>query len=143
MVELDQFIKFLIDHISDDRIRLSKKMKYGYRHYYLHFLIDADPDDKNKGFGRFSGSVEIIFDNRNKCIELIDGATDKNYIVDNIEILEKWNNILEDIINKNMGDDVLNLMERSLSQCYRKDLHREWKMKYLLNENEENNESKN
>ena len=141
MVELDRFIKFLIDHISDDRIGLSKKMKYGYRYYYLHFLIDADPNDKNKGFGRFSGSVEIIFDNRNQCIEVIDGNTDKNYIVENSEILEKWNSILENIINSNMDDEILNLMEKSLSECHRKDLHREWKMKYLFSEDEENNES--
>ena len=40
MKHIDEVISFLFENIADSRITLSKKMKYGYRHYYL--CLDAD-----------------------------------------------------------------------------------------------------
>jgi hypothetical protein len=79
MKEIDEFLNFLLEHESDERISFSKKMKYGYRHYYVSFNIDDKPEDDIKkqsyvnslrGYS-ISESVEIIVDNRIACIELI------------------------------------------------------------------------
>lgn len=140
LIELDQFIQFLIDHRSDDRIRISKKMKYGFRHYHLHFIIDVEPDEnKNLTFlGRFNGSIEIVFDNRNKCIDLFDHSSDEHIVIEDLELLEKWNDILEEIVNVDIGSKVTQMMEEALAACYRKDLHRIYKMKYLFDDEEDN-----
>ena len=38
---LDEYIQFLMNNIDkDNRINLNKKMKYGFRHYYLTLTID-------------------------------------------------------------------------------------------------------
>ena len=78
MKEIDEFLHFLLEHESDERISFSKKMKYGYRYYYISFNIDekSEDDNKNQSFGslrgyRISDSIEIVVDNRNTCIELL------------------------------------------------------------------------
>lgn len=137
--ELDQFIQFLIDHISDDRVSLSKKMKYGFRHYSLVFRVDSDPNDKNNGhpFMSFIGSVEIYFDNRNQCIEILDHVEDGQFLVESQELLDKWNPILEELVNQNLGTKIQNVFESTLAACYRKDLHREYKMSVLFREQDD------
>lgn len=145
MEELDQFIQFLIDHISDDRISLSKKMKYGFRHYHLLFVIDAEPEDnsnKNSYMSRFNGSVEIVFDNRNRCIEVFDHLKDDSIMIEDSELMDKWNPILEEIVNQNIGSKVVGIMENAIASCYRKDLHREYKIKFLdIEEDDDDDES--
>jgi hypothetical protein len=142
LIELDEFIQFLVDHISDDRVRLSKKMKYGFRYYYLTFFIDDEPEDpKSSQSIRFGySSVDIIFDNRNLCIEVHEHRKDKQFVIEDSDLLNKWNPILEDIVNINIGDKIRTLMEDSLSACYRKDLHREYKMKFLGIDEEEDSD---
>jgi hypothetical protein len=141
LTELDQFIQFLIDHQSDDRVRISKKMKYGFRHYHLLFVIDDEPEEsKNSNhpfLARFSGSVEIVFDNRNKCIDLFDHSSDEHIVIEDLELLEKWNDVLEQIVNVDIGVRVTRIMESALAACYRKDLHRIYKMKYLFDEEDD------
>lgn len=77
MKEIDEFLSFLLEHESDSRISISKKMKYGYRYYYVNFSIDEKPEeDDNQTIKqklrmyRISDSVEIVIDNRNGCIEI-------------------------------------------------------------------------
>lgn len=139
--ELDQFIQFLIDHKSDDGVRISKKMKYGFRYYHLLFVIDDEPEEsKNSNhpfLARFSGSVEIVFDNRNKCIDLFDHSSDEHIVIEDLELLEKWNDVLEQIVNVDIGARVTRMMESALAACYRKDLHRIYKMKYLFDEEDD------
>ena len=43
MKEIDEFLHFLLEHESDERISFSKKIKYGYRYYYVNFNIDEKP----------------------------------------------------------------------------------------------------
>ena len=136
--ELDNFIQFLIDNRADERIRLVKKIKYGFRHYYLTFMIDGEPDQGNKNlFLQFNGSVEIVFDNRNRCIEIIDHLEENQVIVEDQELLEKWNPILEDMMNHNIGQKIQRVMESSLSACYKKDLYRIYQMNNLFDSGEE------
>ena len=71
---LDNMIQFLMDHIDrDDRISVIKKMKYGFRHYHLILSIDEENTNlnSNQNHYHFRESLEINFDNRNKCIEIM------------------------------------------------------------------------
>lgn len=140
LIELDQFIQFIIDYRSDDRIRIFKRMKYGFRHYHIIFIIDVEPDDKNSKntyLSRFNGgSIEITFDNRNGCIDLINHSTDDHIVIEDSEMLDKWNEKLEEIVNEGIGEKVTQIMEDALASCYKKDLYRIYKMKYLFGDDD-------
>jgi hypothetical protein len=130
---LDSYIQFLMDNIDkDSRISLTKKMKYGYRHYYLTLNIDIVDEGKNsKQNFSFREILEIYFDNRNKCIE-INSFDEDSIIIENEELLNKWNKILEEYINKDVDTKVKKYFEESLMKCYNKSLHREYQMKKIL-----------
>jgi hypothetical protein len=144
MKEIDEFLNFLLEHESDERISFSKKMKYGYRHYYVSFNIDDKPEDDIKkqsyvnslrGYS-ISESVEIIVDNRNACIELIYDNSMENIIIEDKKLVDKWSLILEEYINKDISKKVKNVLENALSSCYNKNLYRTYQMKKILPEDE-------
>lgn len=143
MKEIDEFLHFLLEHESDERISFTKKMKYGYRYYYINFNIDEKPEEdknKNQSYGlrgyRISDSIEIIVDNRNGCVELIHDNGMENIIIEDKYLLDKWSHILEEYINKDMSTKVKDVIEGALSSCYNKNLHRTYQMKKILPDNE-------
>jgi hypothetical protein len=145
MKEIDEFLEFLMKNESDERITISKKMKYGYRNYYINFYIDEEPEDvsvnQNQVYPslksyRIQESIDIVIDNRNKCIEMIYDSSENNIIIEDEELINKWNNILEEYINKNISIKAKKVIEKSLSDCYRKDLHRQYQMKKILPDDE-------
>lgn len=144
MKEIDEFLQFLLDHESDERISFSKKMKYGYRYYYVSFNIDEKPEEesKNQSFGslrgyRISDSVEIIIDNRNGCVEMIYDNGIENIIIEDKHLLNKWSEILEEYINRDVDVKAKDIIEKTLSSCYNKNLHRTYQMKKILPDNDE------
>ena len=145
MIEIDEFLSFLLEHESDERISFSKKMKYGHRYYYINFNIDEKPEEdinKNKSFPsslrgyRITDSIEIIVDNRNGCIEMIYDNGIENIIVEDLQLLNKWNVILEEHINKDISKKSRDVIESALSSCYNKNLYRTYQMKKILPDNE-------
>jgi hypothetical protein len=131
---LDSYIQFLMDNIEkDDRINLNKKMKYGFRHYCLTLSIDNEDNTKSLSNQTYSfrESLEIYFDNRNKCIE-INSFTEDSIIIENDELLNKWSEILEEYINRDIDSKIKNSFEESLMKCNNKSLHREYQMKKIL-----------
>lgn len=146
MKEIDEFLHFLLEHESDERISFTKKMKYGYRYYYINFNIDEKPEDDNKknqsiahslrGY-RITDSIEITVDNRNTCIELIYDNSMENIIIEDKYLVDKWSNILEEYINKDVSTKVKDVIENALSSCYNKNLHRTYQMKKILPDNDE------
>jgi hypothetical protein len=145
MKEIDEFLQFLLEHESDERISFSKKMKYGYRYYYISFNIDEKPEadsNKNQSFGslrgyRITDSIEIVVDNRNTCVELIYDNSIENIIIEDKNLVDKWSNILEEYINNDVSTKVKNIIENALSSCYNKSLHRTYQMKKILPDNDE------
>ena len=145
MKEIDEFLEFLLQNETDERISISKKMKFGYRNYYVNFYIDDEPEDKtknqNQGYGslrayRIQDSIDIIIDNRNKCIELTYDSGSSNIIVEDEELINKWNGILEEYISRDMSSKTKDVIEKALSDCYKKDLHRQYQMKKILPDDE-------
>lgn len=145
MKEIDEFLEFLLQNESDERISISKKMKFGYRNYYVNFYIDDEPEDKtknqNQGYAslrayRIQDSIDIIIDNRNKCIELTYDSGSSNIIVEDEELINKWNGILEEYISRDMSSKTKDVIEKALSDCYKKDLYRQYQMKKILPDDE-------
>lgn len=145
MKEIDEFLEFLLQNESDERISISKKMKFGYRNYYVNFYIDDEPEDKvknqNQGYAalrsyRIQDSIDIVIDNRNKCIELTYDSGSSNIIVEDEELINKWNGILEEYISRDMSTKTKDVIEKALSDCYKKDLYRQYQMKKILPDDE-------
>jgi hypothetical protein len=137
MEKLDKFLEFFIENLDDKRISISKKMKYGYRYYYITFIVDEDPVKKNsQHIYQYRDNMEVIFDNRNQCIEVFGGDESYPLIVEDKELLTKWSSILEEIINKNLEERVVDVFEKTLNDCYNKNLYRELQMKKLFKEDE-------
>jgi hypothetical protein len=132
---LDEYIQFLMSNLDkDNRINLNKKMKYGFRHYYLTLTIDEENQNQNQASIHsysFRENLEIFFDNRNKCIE-VNSFTEDSIIVENEDLLNKWNPILEEHINREVDSKIKKCFEESLMKCSNKSLHREYQMKKIL-----------
>jgi hypothetical protein len=139
MKEIDEFLQFLLDHHEDDRIEISKKMKYGHRYYYINFDIDSDPNENNnpnQSFMSRQGSVDITIDNRNKCLEISENGNYDTMVFENEELVNKWSNILEEYVNKQNDIQIKGILEKTLSVCYNKNLYREYQMKKILPDDE-------
>ena len=133
MKKIDKFLEFFLDHIDDPRISIYKKMKYGHRYYYITFIIDEDPSIRGNSSGMFQyrENLEIVFDNRNGCIEVYGGESN-TLIIEDLELLQKWSNIIEGVVSEKLEEKVIDVFEKSLSDCFNKNLHRELQMKKIL-----------
>jgi hypothetical protein len=142
MNEIDEFLTFLYDNIEDDRIEVSKKMKYGFRHFSINIYLENT--DESDTFNNLSNStynttftnktynsIQILIDCRNNCIELNVNMDD--VVVENIELTQKWADLLEEYLNKKLEDKVSILINSGLSKT---DLLREYKLKKIIKENE-------
>lgn len=136
MNKVDKFLEFIIEHLDDPRISVFKKIKYGHRYYYVNFYIDQETNTQNKKLFQYQDSMEIVFDNRNYCIEIIGGEGSNSLIIEDSKLLEKWSNILEEIVSKNLENRVIDIFEKTLSECCNKNLHRELQMKKIFKQDE-------
>jgi hypothetical protein len=140
MEKIDKLLEFLLENIEDERINVYKKYKYGFKNYYLNFYIDEDPNSKNHVSShhlfQYRDSLEVVFDNRNKCIEIFGGDEQHPLVIENEELLLKWSNILEDIVSNNLENRAVDVFEKTLNDCFNKNLYRELQMKKLFKSDE-------
>ncbi len=130
MKELESFLKFMLEHKSDERIKIYKKIKYGFQHFFIEFWSDNFDKNNNKIFYR--PNLTIIIDNRNKCIEIVSEKKDSSMFVENEEIVKKWSKIIDDLIEYELESNITQIIESSLQECDNKNLHREYLMKKIF-----------
>lgn len=132
MKELDDILIFLFENSEDRRIHISKRMKYGYRYYYISLSIDIKDDDPlSEIMYKYNGGLHIIIDNRNVCFE-IESSEDDRILIEDKNLVEKWSSILEDFLEKKAKGKVRNMLESTLKKCHKNDLFREYKMKKIF-----------
>ena len=137
--EIDEFITFMMSHKDDERLSIEKDIKYGHRNYWITFNIDSDPKSNSKNhYGNISGRMTIHFDRRNEAVFISSDIAEASQIaIEDKALLDKWCDILEKHISGNLKSDFREIVEQSLSSCYNKNIHREWKMKKILDEEDE------
>ena len=64
------------------------------------------------------------------------GDEEHPILVEDEKLLEKWSNILEDIVSKDLEERVVEVFEKTLSNCHNKNLYRELQMKKIFKEDE-------
>jgi hypothetical protein len=135
MNELDLFLTHLFTNIDNEDINLSKKMKYGYRHYYLNVNVEKEEqEDKNSinNSGIYlsgGGDFCITIDNRNKCIDIFSNFD--NIVVEDKDLVDKWTEIFEEYIQTGLETEVGNLINNVFSNSTQKNLLRDYKLKKI------------
>jgi len=137
MKELDEFLTFLFENLEDERIEVTKKMKYGYRHFGVNVYLENIEEDSinhtissnsSKMFTNSSyNNINIMVDCRNKCIDF-NVNMDEVVIEDDI-FTEKWANILDEYLNNRIENKVNELINLALAKT---DLLREYKIKKII-----------
>ena len=139
--ELDELLSFLMERAEDERISIQKEIKYGHRNYWITLDIDEDPSAKSSGnnsWGRYSGRMSIHFDCRNECIVMNADTTDISQITfEDKPMLEKWADRLEEYISSRIDRNFRDMVDQTFSSCHKKDFHRDWKMRKILDEEED------
>jgi hypothetical protein len=137
--EIDEFITFMMSHKDDERVTIQKDIKYGHKNYWISFDIDTEPKSQtNNHWGTISGRLSIHFDKRNECIFFSSENTDISPIaIEDKELLNKWCDIIEEYISSNLKTNFREMIENSLSSCFNKNIHREWKMRKILPDEDE------
>ena len=136
MNELDNFLTHLFNNIESEDITLSKKMKYGYRHYYLNVNVQKEEkEDKNStnNSGIYlsggGGDFCITIDNRNKCIDIFSNFD--NIVVEDKDLVDKWTEIFEQYIQTGLEKEVGNLINNVFSNSTQRNLLRDYKLKKI------------
>ena len=137
MKKVDEFIQFMMDHKSDERVSIYKDIKYGHRNYYIRFDIDKEVESKGSSIGGwqryFRGNMTIHIDNRNQCILLYTDESDRNSIIfEEKSLVEKWSSIIEKQISDGLMAEFKTMVEQTFDRCHRKDISRDWKIKNIL-----------
>ena len=135
MNEIDEFLTFLYDNIEDERIEVSKKMKYGFRHFGINlYLENKEPDTIiNSSTGQILtenssyNSIQILIDCINNCIELNVNMDD--VVIEDIDLTQKWADLFEEYLNNKLENRVSTLINNGLSKT---DLLREYKLKKII-----------
>ena len=139
--ELDELLSFLMERAEDDRITIQKEIKYGHRNYWITLEIDEDPSANSSGnnsWGRYSGRMSIHFDCRNDCIAMTSDRTEISQITfEDKALLEKWAARLEEYISSRIENSFREMVDQTFSSCHRKDFHRDWKMRKILDDEDE------
>ena len=136
MNELDNFLTHLFTNIESEDITLSKKMKYGYRHYYLNVYVEKEKEEtdknsvNNSGIYSLNGSdFSITIDNRNKCIDIFSNFD--SIVVEDKDLVDKWTEIFEEYIKNGLEKEVSNLINNVFSNSNQKNLLRDYKLKKM------------
>jgi hypothetical protein len=138
MNEIDEFLTFLYENLEDKRIEVSKKMKYGFRHFGINLYLENKESDTiiNASTGQITesssyNSIQVLIDCRNNCIEL--NVNMDEAVIENTELTLKWADLLEEYLNNKLENKVSTLINNGLSKT---DLLREYKLKKIIKEDE-------
>jgi len=134
MEELDRFLHFLLENIDDRRVHISKKVKYGFQHFYLTFNIDQVDKDGQKLY--HNNILSITIDNRNNCIDIDSEINGKSIVIEDEEFVRRWSTILDEFLSREITQKISGIIDITLSSCENKNLHRDYKMKKIFKDDE-------
>ena len=123
MEELEEFLNYLFDNIDDPRIILNKKLKYGYRYYFI--IVDLPTIN-----GR---SLTVSVDNRSHIVE-ITYDYGESIVYESVEFSKIWMDKLEieyqKIFKSRVTEIIGNFMDDTETKG--KDFWRGWTMNKIF-----------
>jgi len=123
MEELEEFLNYLFDNIDDPRIILNKKLKYGYRYYFI--IVDLPTIN-----GR---TLTVSVDNRSHIVE-ITYDYGESIVYESVEFSKIWMDKLEieyqKIFKSRVTEIIGNFMDETETKG--KDFWRGWTMNKIF-----------
>jgi hypothetical protein len=123
MEELEEFLNYLFDNIDDPRIILNKKLKYGYRYYFI--IVDLPTIN-----GR---TLTVSVDNRSHIVE-ITYDYGESIVYESVEFSKIWMDKLEieyqKIFKSRVTEIIGNFMDDTETKG--KDFWRGWTMNKIF-----------
>jgi hypothetical protein len=123
MEELEEFLNYLFDNIDDPRIILNKKLKYGYRYYFI--IVDLPTIN-----GR---TLTVSLDNRSHIVE-ITYDYGESIVYESVEFSKIWMDKLEfeyqKIFKSRVTEIIGNFMDETETKG--KDFWRGWTMNKIF-----------
>jgi hypothetical protein len=135
MKKLEELLVFLYERREDDRIAFQKEKRPDNRNYYIYFEPDVDPANSTTKYS-YRGRLMIYIDQENKCITLNYGSGDEVVIEDD-ELIKTWSNKIEQYIQEITEKTFLEMIDEAFGDAHRKDFHRDWKLKKILDKEDE------
>jgi len=129
MDDLDKLFKYFIDNINNEDIILNKSIKNGYRRYYIYLNIKNDLDNINLFKYYDTKSIGLTIDLKNKYIEL--KTSNKTFIIENEDLVNKYSDILESLYTFNLNDKISNSINSFFNENISKH-SRNWKIEKLI-----------
>lgn len=143
MIELEDFLEFVLENIEDKRIEFYKKMKFGHRHFYIninlkHYQNNLNPIINQRIAGSEIKTLSIVIDCRNNCIEF--GEWENQIVFEDSNLTQKWSNIFEIIYSEKLSEKFNNKIYKFFSEVdpTDRDLPRSWKMRDWFNDEKQN-----
>lgn len=143
MIELEDFLEFVLENIEDKRIDFYKKIKYGHRHFYIninlkHYQNNLNPIINQRIAGSEIKTLSIVIDCRNNCIEF--GEWENQIVFEDSNLTQKWSNIFEKIYSEKLSEKFNNKIYKFFSEVdpTDRDLPRSWKMRDWFNDEKQN-----
>jgi len=144
MIELEDFLEFILENIDDKRIEFYKKMKFGHRHFYININLKCFEKDlisikSNKStLGSEIKTLSIVIDCRNHCIEF--GEWENQIVFEDSSFTEKWANKFEKIYSEKLSEKFNNKICKFFSEVdpTDRDLPRSWKMRDWFSDEKQN-----
>ncbi len=123
MKNLENFLNYVIDNLDDDRIHISKKVKYGCR----YFTVSINLPTIN------SREITIIVDTRNHIIE-VGYDFGQNVVIESESLTKKWADIFEKKYTEDIDQRFDVILNDFISQTDKtgKDFWRDWTMKKIF-----------
>ncbi len=136
MSEINKFLNFIKDHLDDERISISKELKFGFRYYNISMVLEQEPRNKtsNSPFNNSFSELNIQVDNRNKCIVI--NNYDNSVTIENEELVKEWSDIFEEYLNQNLEKDIKDIIHSTMSDTKDKDLYRDYQMEKIFKKDE-------
>jgi len=129
MNEFDKYMELLFLNVKNNKnIRISKKLKYGFAHYYVTLVVQSKPEPSPSW-----QDLSVIIDNRNNCIEVIGRFINEQLVIQNDQLTKKWSLRCEDYLNSRLDRDLEIAIEDILTCSIDKSLLRQYKMDKLFN----------
>lgn len=136
MSEINKFLNFIKEHLDDDRISISKEIKFGFRYYNISLLLEQESKNKiqNTTFNNSFNELDIQIDNRNKCIVI--NNFDNSVTIEDEELVKKWSDVFEKHLNQNLEKDIKDILHSTMSGAKDKDLYRDYQMEKIFKKDE-------
>ena len=124
MENLNEFLNYIWDNIDDPRVKIIKKLKYGYRYY--HIDINLPTTD--------SRTIGIHVDDRNNIIE-ISYEYGESVVIESEDMSKFWIDRFESVYQSRIENRLNNIVNNFINETDTKgkDFWRDWTMNKIFN----------